>query len=145
VLTLPQGTASVKNLTVGIPIGSGRVELHGTVFTVTNSVTIGSYGVVSNFVSGASCGMDLGNAATLSVSNSGKIAVVFSGRGTNPGQPYWGLRWAGQHAAALQALRDAGRLTMAGWPGAATSPDIFLSGGYTYVGYPVAGTVFLTR
>ncbi|HPV24258.1 MAG TPA: sodium-independent anion transporter, partial [Casimicrobium sp.] len=77
-----------------------------------------------------------GAAATLSVSNGGKVAIVF----TSPSSPgnsdyaYWGLRWAGNHRSELETLAAAGKLSwtnlMPGRPA-----EIIVMRDSTYVGF----------
>jgi len=102
---------------------------------VNTSLTIKASGSVATHALGDSCGLDLPDAVALTVADGGSISILFdtpAGSGL-----YYGLRWAGDHEADLQALVDAGKLT---WDDTAlpVPASIVVQGGYTYVGSAVA-------
>jgi len=140
-LALPPGTATAVDVVVanaGVdttnsdPTCGAVLTLNGTTFSVTNSLVLGPKGTVNTNVKGASCGLDLPDAA---VTLLGAINIVFEQDPVGSGI-HSGLCWEGEHAADLQALVDAGLLT---WDDTAlsTPAGIFESGGFTYVGAAV--------
>ncbi len=154
-LRLPAIPASAGTLVVGaVEAGAkGTLIMTGTVFAVTNSVlvdgsSVANKGRINVTVAGTSAGLDLDAAATLSVTQ-GVIAITFK----DPAKPtplYWGLRWKGDHAAALATLKTASKLT---WDATAmTDPKlrdsvaIFVQDNVTYVGARKSGgTLILVR
>ena len=136
-LKLPPGDALTRDLVIGVPTNANStalLQLRSTRMTVTNLATVGLRGTISNVVDGASGGLDLAGAASLVVSNGGKITLVFQPPRDPEIRVYWGLRWAGNHASALQALQSAGQL---GWNDSALASNgvaIFVYRGYTYIG-----------
>jgi len=131
---LPAGTVVAGTVAVGDPaIGSGLLQLNGTTLAVSTALDIRATGTLDVRVAGTACGPDLADAATLAIN--GTMNIVFdppTGSGL-----YCGLRWAGDHAAELQDLVDAAKLT---WDDTALTEaaSIFTLGGYTYVGVSVA-------
>jgi len=83
-------------------------------------------------------------AALFSLVAGGVISIVYTASRPAGTGPYWGLRWAGNHVAALEALRSAGKLTWNRGP-IGHDPSIFYTQGATHVGYPLAGSVFVVR
>ncbi len=154
-LRLPAIPVSAGNLIVGSTNigGKGTLIMTGTVFAVTNSVlvdgsSVANKGRINVTVAGTSAGLDLDAAATLSVTQ-GVIAITFKDP-AKPAPVYWGLRWKGDHAAALTTLRTASKLT---WDATAmTDPKlrasvaIFVQDNVTYVGARQSGgTLILIR
>jgi len=122
-VVLPQGTASVGSLNVGVGgLGtrSGLLQLNNTRFSAY-AAAIGATGTVDTNVDGASCGLSIEDPAgtALSVADGGKINVVFLQDELAPSAMYWGLRWKGDHKSALYALNTAGKLF---WDDAAVAP-----------------------
>ncbi|HUW32579.1 MAG TPA: dockerin type I repeat-containing protein, partial [Planctomycetota bacterium] len=138
-LYLPAGTVTVGDAIIAHPdvdatnsdpTCEGVMRLDGTTFAAATSLTIGPKGRVTTNVFGASCGIDLLDSTALTLT--GSATIVFHEDPSAPGL-HWGLRWEGDHAAALQALADTGNLT---WDDSAlTEPaSIFVKAGFTYVG-----------
>lgn len=143
-VVLPRASVSVSNLIVGVGTDAGvrgRLQLNGTVFGVSGGVSmsgssVANKGRIDVAVMGAPAGLDLAESATLNVVT-GIVSITFS----NPASyypVYWGLRWPGDHVAALTNLAATGRLA---WDASAlthTSIDgpvgVFARGGVTYVG-----------
>ncbi len=154
-LRLPAIPVSAGTLIVGTTNtgAKGTLTMTGTVFAITNSVavdgpSVANKGRINVTVAGTSAGLDLDAAATLSVTQ-GVIAITFK----DPAKPtplYWGLRWKGDHAAALATLKTASKLT---WDATAmTDPKlrdsvaIFVQDNVTYVGARKSGgTLILVR
>ncbi len=143
-VVLPAFTASVSNLAVGVGTNTGlrgELRLHGTVFGVSGGVSmsgssVANKGRIDVAVMGAPAGLDLAESATLNVVT-GTVSITFS----NPASyypVYWGLRWPGDHVAALTNLAATGRLA---WDASALTHSsidspvgVFARGGVTYVG-----------
>ena len=142
-LGLPPGTATVReamiahadvNDTNADPTCSAILRLNGTVFVPQSSLTVGPRGTVQTKVNGTSCGLDIPAGSAVAIT--GKISIIFELDPLTSGL-YYGLRWAGDHTAELEALNVAGNLT---WDDTVlTRPvSIFTQGGFTYVGQSVA-------
>jgi len=121
---LGTGTANVGTTTIGTTdVGSaGLLELYGTVFKVNTLMTInglGTGGRINSRVQGVSAGLDIANSASLTITSSALVStneglnIVFAnnplsalgvGTGAAGDNVYWGLRWAGNHTAALTAM-----------------------------------------
>ncbi len=146
-ISLPPGDATTANLTVGSTnTGSGVVTLNGTRLTVGGAATIAKTGVVTNHVYGASAGLAVtggGGLLPAAPADSGKLHIVFHGPKPVGADPYWGLRLAGNHLAALQALETAGKLA---WDDDVVGGkvEIFRHGGDTYVGIPPPGGTMIS-
>jgi len=142
IVALPPGTASANTVTLGHPYAAsansqGLLHLNGTSFTVNASLTLHGTGKVETVLNGTSAALDLADGAALTATSPGGIDIVFaapSGSGL-----YYGLRWAGDHVAELQAMAEGDTPTLT-WD--ATLLDdpvaIFFQDGYTYVGLTVA-------
>lgn len=139
-LTLPAGmSAEAAYLTVGTntTLSRGWLNLNGTRFVVETAAVLDGpsaddKGRIHVTVAGAPAGLDLADAATLTV-NQGLIHVDFQ-PATEHAAVYWGLRWEGSHAAELTALAGTAKLT---WDASAIAPaevSVFEEGGYTYLG-----------
>ncbi len=141
-LSLPPGDASTVNLSVGSAYtGRGRVTLNGTRLAVSGATAVNANGIVSNRVGAASSGLELGAAATLSVSSGGKLVVVFTSATPVFGSPYYGFKWAGDRVATLEGYRADGRLVVNtnALGSLAGLVSIFATNGVTYVGIPDQG------
>ena len=147
-LILPTGTVTAGDVIVAHPDANatnsdptleGVLRLNGTDFTVSSSLTVGPFGKIYTTVKGASCGLDIPASATVAIT--GTMDILFEADPAGSGL-YYGLKWEGDHAAELQALADAGKLT---WDASALAdPDvsIFVKDGVTYVGQtPPAVTI----
>ncbi|MEI6970749.1 MAG: glycine-rich domain-containing protein [bacterium] len=89
----------------------GYLVASQVVFQVSNSVYIGTTGSMTSIVAGASSGIDLANTndwalSIQSTSGSGRGLNFIFTRSIDPPSmdPYWGLRWAGNHTNALMTL-----------------------------------------
>ena len=137
-LYLPAGTAMAGDVTVLHPempqacAAEAVLELNGTVCTISTSLKSGPRGRINTFVNGASAGLDLADAIALTIN--GTITIAFT-QDQAEGQTgeYWGLRWAGDHRAALAALNGAGKLVWTLDPSMSGSANVFYDGTYTYV------------
>jgi len=126
---------------------------NGSLLDVTDNVILGgganATGDLDLTVPGTSGGLDMGPSATLTVESGSLIDITF--QNTSGFGVYWGLRWEGDHVAALQALTNApSRLTWDDSPlVSAESPvTIFKDDTYTYVGVdipPPPGTIVIMR
>ena len=139
VVKLPAGVAAAASLNVGVGgsgARSGLLSLHGTVFTVNSSLTVGPSGTVRANVSGVSCGLDLAESVAVTVGEGGVIDVVFDDTAP-PSGIYWGLRAEGDRLSEFEGLYNDGKLT---WDdtllGLATGETvtIFKDAIHTYVG-----------
>jgi len=91
---LPPGEVTAENtrvcdLTDERPVTVGLLQLHGTHYTVASLLSVGPRGVVNVFLNGSSAGLDIVDAATVTVL--GKIHVDFGDTMPDEGT-YWGLR-----------------------------------------------------
>jgi len=135
---LPAGTATAGTLEMGAPLLttiSALLQLEGTDFAVETSVRLRKGATVKTLTGGISSGLDLADAATLTLEDDAKIDIVFDTPASSG--LYWGLRWAGDHVAELEALQTTGGLV---WDDTALPEPatIFANGGFTYVGASVA-------
>ena len=115
-VSLPPGTVAIDAIVLGETRikraeSHGLLQLNGTQAAVATSVTILPTGRVETIVSETSAGLDLASGATLDVADGGAINIVFDAEQSPAGGEYWGLRWEGDHRAALSDLADAGKLT----------------------------------
>jgi len=111
------------------------VELNDTTFQATASLAVKKTATITANVGPASSGLDVAGGASFTVADGALITIVFAEAPGHSGV-HWGLRWAGDHAAALQTLVDDGKLT---WDdtGLGAAASIITDGGYTYVGVAV--------
>jgi hypothetical protein len=153
-LRLPAGEARVGgDLLVGdTHTGSaGRLDLAATRLRVVSNVIIEATGVISNRLTGYAGGLDLASAdpASLQIAAGGRLHLAFEADPVSTRGPYWGLRMAGDQAAAFAALQAAGRLT---WSLDGLSPaqqarfgiHVLASANITYVGVPPPAGAMLT-
>jgi hypothetical protein len=113
------------SLTVGKSGSSlGMLELANSRCAVSNAVTIDVTGSVTTRVQGVSCGLDLGQGATLTINTGGRLHLVFDRRTQADALHYWGLRWRGDHVSALQSLATAGKIT---WEATQAGGDVRIS------------------
>jgi hypothetical protein len=126
-------------------VGFGRLETSNTVFTVRNTLTIRATGDVTNHIGSASSGFDITSSASgaLAIADGATLTIRFAERPA--AQPHHGLRWTGDHVAALETLRSAGKLLVDDAAYGKTAV-IYLDGGDTYIGLASpAGTLFSVR
>ncbi len=143
IVWLPAGTARVDTVTMGDAVLNNRatLDLTGTVFKIDalldmrdNTGSNPTELIVR--IPGRSCGPDLASGAALSVQGPAKIKLLFEAAPEAGQTPYWGLRWAGSHAAVLGALSVAGNLEMSmNFAGSdAYRTAVYYADGYTYAG-----------
>lgn len=115
---------------------NGLILSNGGVVSVKGGVTLAAGNYLSNYVAGASGGLDLtGGGLTMN----GNVHVMFTGAPTVTGQ-FWGLRWSGNHSNTLEGYRNSGALVIddtalpSHWQGKAS---IFYDATNTYVGFVV--------
>ena len=123
------------------------VTLLGGRIGVSNVLSIGQDGTVTNYLTGFSGGIDFGGD---SITLNGKYHIVF-------GQPkkqgiYWGFRWRGNHTNELNSLYSAGKIS---WDSSKLSPEwaeqvairYYPQDNYSYIGFKfwAKGTVFCLR
>jgi len=141
-LYLPRGTMAVDDLRVHHPNvtdfrGVGVLKMNGTLCTVRKSLIVGPRGRIDTRVQGSSAGLDIADDTVVEVTAGGRITLTFDAPGEHaetdggPARAYWGLRWEGDHYAALRELADSGRLT---WESIVTPVTIFRQDGSTFVG-----------
>ena len=140
-LALPSGTANFAGaVTLGTDYGWGELLLNGTTAIVGGGITVGSCGVVSNVVQGASCGLDV--PANASFDLNGKMYIVFAQPDASNGAngTYWGFRIAGDQSVTLAQLMQAGKIVVDDTqiPGTA---NVFYddNAGYTYIAHRASG------
>ncbi len=147
-LKLPPGTVVAGTVVVGGATNRGvaTLECSNTAFRVTNSITLHKTARVTMKV-GSSGGLDIDSPAdsalSMTTATNGALQIQF----TAPCFfPTYGLRWAGDHVAALQALQADGKLVVDAGGLAPKTASIFLYRGSTYVGPgPASGTVIMIR
>ena len=102
-----------------------QLALNGTIVSTRHGVAVGSEGRIRANANGSPGGLDLSAGSTLTVADGGRVAIVFKSPPDRAGpEPYWGLRWKGNHLAQLAGLRAQGKLTFTvakGVPGAANT------------------------
>jgi hypothetical protein len=119
IVRLGSGEGSVGDCVVGNGTRSncpvyGLLELNGMRLAVTNGLTLGAHGTVTNNVSGAPSGFDISAGVTPILS--GRMVINFTrapeekflATPANADGVCWGLAWAGDHAAEVSALIAAG-------------------------------------
>ncbi len=125
-----------------------EITLNGGTLRVGSELTTYARGTctVTVNVGAAPCGLDLAEAATLTLATGGKIQLNFTEKPTDRGmEGHYGLRWPGDRRVALQDLKDELKLAWndSGAPGLI---EIYRAGGVTYVGIlPPRGTMILLR
>ena len=98
---------------------------------------------MTNSVGEVSSGLDIVNpaAGALTVDPAARLAVRFLAPAA--ALPHYGLAWAGDHVATLEAWEGDGRLVIEDAGLGGKTAEIFLTGSTTYVGLPPArGTMF---
>lgn len=128
------GTVSSQSLEVGVSNASERslLDLNGTLWTVSQSVSIGSRGDVEIRVVNGAGGFSLESTEPLSltIETGGALRVAFDAL---PAETIlWGLRIQGDHLSLLTSYFDDGLLIGTGAFGA--SAIVFLEDGFTYFG-----------
>ena len=106
---LPAGVMSIGgNLNLGDHTTTfrGLLDLHGTVVRVGGVCDIWETGRIETSLRGEPAGLDVLSSAAdaLSVSNGALVTLSFEQSPAARDQNYWGLRWAGEHVAALNDL-----------------------------------------
>jgi hypothetical protein len=118
---------------------AGTVELFGTGSVLrVNTLAVMNGGTVTNRVRQLAGGVDVTNkaATSLVLTNGGTMHLAFEQDPVVTGH-FWGLKWAGStHAADLQALVDAGKLTwsVSALYGSYQGVGIYTNDTDTYVG-----------
>jgi hypothetical protein len=151
-LKLPPGTVTAGTVEIGTTNGAaaafGLLTMSNTTFAVTNTFTIQRTGRVQVNVGVQSCGLVISNAAdtalSLATATNGALRVVFNAKPAV--SPFYGLWWAGDHVAALDALVADGRLVIDSSGMAPRTASILATGGATIIGLaPPRGAVFVVR
>jgi hypothetical protein len=151
-LNLPPGNVVAGTVVVGGATNSGvaTLTLSNTIFAVTNAITLHKTARVTVNVGSLPSGLVVSNSADTAFSmatatnDSGALRIVFRAKPT--ASPFYGLAWAGDHVAAVQALQSSGKLVVDSTGLAPKTAEIFKSGGFTYVGVPLpAGSSFVFR
>ncbi len=148
-VSLPVGTVQAGTLVLGRDwvrdAGNyADLVLNGTRFAVTNAATIHGSGMVTITIGATPGGLLLTEAATLDVN--GKIHITFNADPEQKSEPHYGLRWEGDHVAALETLVTSESIVID--DSALTTPaSIYLYQGVTYLGSAVVpgGSLFLLR
>lgn len=135
---LPGGDAAASNVTIGSTAAgsTGLLDLSGTLLAVDGSVMIDGpaddQGVLTARIQGESAGLDLADAATLSIGLGGLLDIRFEELSLGPPEEiYFGLRWEGSHLTELLALEDSGALTVTNETDGIV--NFLEAGGFTYV------------
>jgi hypothetical protein len=149
-LRLPPGNVVAGTVVVGGATNSGvaTLTLSNTIFAVTNAITLHKTARVTVNVGSQPCGLVISNAAdtafSMDTATNGALRIVFRAKATS--SPFYGLAWAGDHLAAVQALQASNKLAVDSTGLAPKTAEIFKSGGFTYVGVPLpAGSSFVFR
>jgi hypothetical protein len=135
------GSVTVSNATFGggtamTVLTNGFVELTGTGSVLRCSTFTCRGGSLTNRVRQLAGGLDVTSSANtaLVITNGGSVYLLFDeGPAGGVSGNFWGLRWAGNHAAELAAMTNASTLA---WGGAAAgSVVIYTNASHTFVGY----------
>lgn len=130
-IIFPAGTVNARGRTfVGDPDagaevgGSGRLALLQTLFVVADNteIDVEASGEIDTLISGLSSGLSVEQIANWGLeirslaTAGGGIELTFDAPSFTPdaSNPYWGLRWRGDHVAALEAWLLAGAYTGTG-------------------------------
>lgn len=162
------GTVACSNLTMGYTANLSAYNsypsllvLSNTLFAVSNKVTLMETAIVTNFVSGRSCGFDMGTtnldiqdpAPTAKYTGYARLVLRFTRDPLDGAQPYWGLRMKGNGVNVIQALTNTSPQRLS-WTTTGLSPGVAARFGIyynaarnvTYVGVaPRLGTLVVLR
>lgn len=137
VLSLPPGTGTVATATIGAHAGSGygALILSNTHFTVTNSLTLNNTAEVTVNVTKLSSGINILNPApeAFTIAENASLTVCFNT--PDEENPFYGLRWKGDHEATIKAMIADGRLIVDD-NGLGRKTSVFVLEGTTYLGLP---------
>lgn len=150
------GILNAQQHLYSISATGGSVDIVGFSTThIANSLSVSSSGAVSDDTDGLS--IDNSSSSALSISGAAdRIALNFDNMASSTTGPYWGLRWAGNHVAALEADLNQNGFTGNGTiytnptieffdPSTLTVGMTTVSGVlYTYVGFPTTRPMYWT-
>lgn len=116
---LPAGTARVDRLYMGDDVRENAVallDLSGTTIEIDERLELRDIGTTTTElfvrIQGTSCGLDLAAGVATTITGLSKIRLVFERAPEMDEAPYWGIRHAGNKAAVLGGLLNAGTIVI---------------------------------